>query len=394
MAANTIYQNPYIQFQRYPQGAAGTTTAPNPAATNYDTGIPSPYTPAQHGGDYTVPAGYDATVPSGIVNQTPTGQTANYPEVDYSTLPGSAPTQKTQNTSALPSVLPGWDAAKWGNAEHTTPKYQVGRILAKYSASPQALQQALPEIQALYPGTTIVGKDTLNIPGVGLVDVGGNFSTGQNMNWWWGAEGAGGGADGTGAAGASAGGAAGLAGSGAGSGYGYSSSNSMGGGAFGDSIRSKILGLIGQDTADITKDPNYISAMNAYGTQQQRATERERNAIAERMAAEGTGNSGAMDQQLLAAEQTRWENEASFAGNLAIRELESQKAEIMQALQMGAGLLSQQEQLALTEKLGLINASLEQQSLTNQNNQFNSSLGWQMAQWPSQQNYLAWLMTQ
>jgi hypothetical protein len=73
----------------------------------------------------------------------------------------------------------------------------------------------------------------------------------------------------------------------------------------------------------------------------------------------------------------------------------------MQALQIGAGLMTDEDRLALTEKLGLINAALQQQGLglqqqqiTNQNNQFQSTLGWDMAQYPGQQNYLAWLMAQ
>ena len=158
--------------------------------------------------------------------------------------------------------------------------------------------------------------------------------------------------------------------------------------------QGSMLKLMGQQPTDMASDPVYQQATNAYGAQQQRATERERNAIAERMAASGQANSGAMDSRLLGAEQQRGENEASFAGNLAVREMERQRDEIMQALELGAGIMAAEDRLALTEKLGMINASLQQQSITNQANQFDSSLGWEMAQYPSQQNYLAWLMAQ
>ena len=84
-----------------------------------------------------------------------------------------------------------------------------------------------------------------------------------------------------------------------------------------------------------------------------------------------------MDTRLIGAEQQRGENEASFAGNLAVREMERMRDEIMQALAVGAGIMSEEDRLALTEKLGLINAELQQQSILNQNTQFNQNLGWQ-----------------
>ena len=128
--------------------------------------------------------------------------------------------------------------------------------------------------------------------------------------------------------------------------------------------------------------------MQAYDTQQQRGADRMRNAIAERMAASGQANSGAMDSQLLAAEQQAGEASASFAGELGVRALEQQRDELMQALQIGAGLMTEEQRLAITEKLGLINANLQQQSVTNQNNQFNQNLGWDQAQWETLQNLL------
>ena len=53
--------------------------------------------------------------------------------------------------------MPGFDEIKLANAGHTTFKYQVGRILQYYPATPDGLKQALPEIQKLVPGAQIVG---------------------------------------------------------------------------------------------------------------------------------------------------------------------------------------------------------------------------------------------
>ena len=86
----------------------------------------------------------------------------------------------------LPPCPAGWDAAKWVNPNHTTPKYVVGRILSRFPPTPDGLTQALPEVQKAMPGTTRVGDDKLNIPDVGIVDVGLSFGIGGGVGWWWG----------------------------------------------------------------------------------------------------------------------------------------------------------------------------------------------------------------
>ena len=269
--------------------------------------------------------------------------------------------------------MPGWDQSKWTDTSHTTPKYTVGRILSQYAPGSAGLQSALPAIQAAFPGTTLVGTDKINIPGVGLIDVGGNFndSTQGNENWWWGADSGSSASAAPAAAQTSPASAASYGGGVAGA----------GGGAFGDQIRAMVLKLMGQSPTDISSNPVYGGAMDAYRTEQQRAMETERNAIAERMNAEGTLNTGGFSDRVLGAEQQAGENTASFAGQLAVRELERQRDEIMQALTIGAGVMTEDQRLALSEKLGLINANLSQQSITNQNNQFNQNLGWNQAQW-------------
>jgi hypothetical protein len=242
----------------------------------------------------------------------------------------------------------------------------VGRILSMYGSTPEGLQQAMPAIQAAFPGAQLVGIDSINIPGIGIVDVGLGFDQGGNQGWAWQPD-----SDGTGGAGAGSG-----------------SANGMGSGAFGDSIRAKIQQLM--NPGDPMDSPVYQGAMRAYDAQQQRGTDRTRNAIAERMAASGQANSGAMDAQIGAAEQAAGEASASFSGELGVRALEQQRQEIMQALQLGAGLMTDEQRLALTEKLGLINANLQQQGITNQANQYNSNMGWEQAQYSDAMNRIPW----
>jgi hypothetical protein len=110
---------------------------------------------------------------------------------------GTTPTSKSGRLSEtpaldapadpLPPCPPGWDAAKWNNPDHVTPKYVVGRILARYPPTPDGLTEAMPDIQKAFPGTTRIGDDKIDIPDVGVIDVGLSFSIGGGVGWWWGA---------------------------------------------------------------------------------------------------------------------------------------------------------------------------------------------------------------
>lgn len=385
--------NPYYSGPQTETGIpTGQTPRQRPVTTTADTGIPAPqswqdqsvidpmtpYTPAQHGGDYTVPYGVTTTIPNGI---------PNYPTEPAYTPPAPAAPATTPKTNYSATAPAGWDQGKWANPEHQTAKYAVGRILSQYTPSPEGLQSALAEIQALFPGTKILGTDGLYIPGVGTIDVGGNFNDDiqGNENWWWGAEldangnpypdagGAGGAAGGAGA------GASGLSG-----GAGGTGSGSMQTGY--DGLVQQLQQFINQSPVDVSTNPAYRGAIDAYNAQQQRGAESTRNAIAERMAASGQTNSGAYDAQLLKAEQTADLNKASFAGDLGYRALESQRDDILQALQIGAGLMTAEQEMALREKLGMINAELSQQQITNQNTQYMTDMGWQQGIWEWLQN--------
>jgi hypothetical protein len=103
-------------------------------------------------------------------------------------VPAATESPIPQRTFAdLPPCPPGYDPAKWANLSHNTPKYAIGRILSYYPPTPDGLTQALPEIQKAYPGTARVGDDKIDIPDVGIVDVGLSFSIGGGVGWWWGA---------------------------------------------------------------------------------------------------------------------------------------------------------------------------------------------------------------
>lgn len=90
------------------------------------------------------------------------------------------------------ACLPGWDCCKWNDEKHQTPKYVVGRALMAFPHTPAGLRQALPIINAIYPGSKILpGKgDKVHIPCVGTVDLIVAAGAGGTA-WWWGADAAG-----------------------------------------------------------------------------------------------------------------------------------------------------------------------------------------------------------
>lgn len=75
----------------------------------------------------------------------------------------------------MPPVMPGWDACKWNDPNHQTPKYVVGRIIAHYPHTPNGLKAASVEIAKVFPGAKYIdeprGGDTIHIPCVGLLDL-------------------------------------------------------------------------------------------------------------------------------------------------------------------------------------------------------------------------------
>lgn len=80
------------------------------------------------------------------------------------------------------NVMPGWDATKWADTNYQSPKYGIGRILSQYDPKQGLSDAAMAEIQKAYAGTTKTGDDTINVPGVGTIDV--LTSPEHGGNWW------------------------------------------------------------------------------------------------------------------------------------------------------------------------------------------------------------------
>jgi hypothetical protein len=77
--------------------------------------------------------------------------------------PAAAAAASSASSYAAPS---GWDSTKWNDPNKHDEKYDIGHLLAPIAAanggniSSDQIKQMLPQIQALYPGTTFDG-DTI-----------------------------------------------------------------------------------------------------------------------------------------------------------------------------------------------------------------------------------------
>lgn len=101
------------------------------------------------------------------------------------------------------------------------------------------------------------------------------------------------------------------------------------------------------------KGPNIDAAIGAHRTASQRGAERQRALLAERAAASGINESGAMDTGVLGIEQDRGASDAAYEADLTQRGQDQNDQMIMQALGLGGGFLSSQDRLGLDRELGM-----------------------------------------
>ena len=92
-------------------------------------------------------------------------------------LAGLLPASSLAASSTIPNLPPcppGWDHTKWVDPNVTSPKYVVGRIIAKHPHTPNGLKAAIPEIEKAFPGSKHIddnSDDKADIPCVGIIDL-------------------------------------------------------------------------------------------------------------------------------------------------------------------------------------------------------------------------------
>lgn len=165
--------------------------------------------------------------------------------------------------------------------------------------------------------------------------------------------------------------------------------------AWSDQMRSNIMDRYNKASGPVDmNDPRLASQLQVHRAETDRALNRGREAMAARGATMGTPQ-GASDAYLQSSYENMGRDNAAFASNLQAQEYDKNRQEIQQALQLGAGILTGDENRALQNKLTEINQSidllgtnnqfalgsqglgLEQQRINNQNSQFYDNMGWQ-----------------
>lgn len=172
------------------------------------------------------------------------------------------------------------------------------------------------------------------------------------------------------------------------------------GGGVQAATRRALLGMLGKNPDDVSlNDPALKNQMDAFSLGQQRSIDRQRAALAERGAASGGGMTGGFDSAVQNAVERAGEAESAFGSELVAREMQAQRAQLMQALQLAAqrGDAAAQRDLqmklavmdnALRSKLGMGQLGLGYAQLGAGQQNFYDSLGWQMGQWQAGQNNL------
>lgn len=138
--------------------------------------------------------------------------------------------------------------------------------------------------------------------------------------------------------------------------------------AFSDTLHTSVLDSINRYGTPPTSDsPEVAGPVNAFKAEAERSRNLEQEKMAERGHAQGLSQ-GALD----AGVQNSYENLGRATGSMQASTLTtaltSQRDNLLRAQQLGAGILSAEEQRDLTAKLGAIDAMLRQTALSNANN--------------------------
>lgn len=142
---------------------------------------------------------------------------------------------------------------------------------------------------------------------------------------------------------------------------------------FGDSIRAQLLALLNQAPVD-ANDPDIAPAIAANKVSSERSLQAENDQIAEAAYAQHLGGSGSTQASMQAARENTGAAEGAFSGNLVAQQALARRAQITQLLQVGAGVMTADQQQQLQAQIAAIDAQLQQESISNQNSQYYSGL--------------------
>lgn len=314
-----------------------------------------------------------------VAPQQPTTQTWTQPWTDGANFEEFGAPQYTSSNYAQQAPS-GWDAQKWSDPQHQTPKYVMGRILSSYNlGDPAQLQAAVDDITRAYPGAQYLGADSIRMPWGETIDIVRDYGGENGISYR--VEGADQGVDPAAAAAESS-----WASPTAGMTTNYGASNApavpTSTGAqpasgvdptMDAAMREAIMKLLTPEEVnpETLRNSPQFQAVQLAG---QRAEERQRAQNAERASLEGWNDSGGWESDILGLQQARGEFEAGELGNLASEEVAARRQEITQGIQFA--MANNQFALAqsLQRELAALDAQIKREGLSQQNSQFFSDL--------------------
>lgn len=134
---------------------------------------------------------------------------------------------------------------------------------------------------------------------------------------------------------------------------------------FSDRIRGSIMDRFNKASEPVNESDPYISRQRqVYSADSQRALGRAKEAFAARGSAQGTPE-GASDAFLQSSIEKQGQDESRYSAGLIADEYNKRRAEINNLLQLGAGVLSNDENRMLQEEMGIIDANLRNLGMKN-----------------------------
>lgn len=128
-------------------------------------------------------------------------------------------------------------------------------------------------------------------------------------------------------------------------------------------VRQQLMNMLALDPNQIGEnDPDIAPARAAYDVAAQRAGDRQQAQLAEQAAFQGLG-SGARTTAQQGIEQQSKEARAAYNADLTMQALESRRQRLYQGLQIGAGLLSAEQENKLRMDIAKLDAEIRKQGI-------------------------------
>lgn len=254
----------------------------------------------------------------------------------------------TPRTTSAPVVPPsyaymeGINTDKLNDPTHTTPKYVASRVLASGGSLADAAKAV---------GATVLDEDKMRLPTGEIIDTRRDIEGANQLQWlvtydpnWKTDSGS--------------------------SGRGGINSNAGGRPSSSNDLWIMLMQRASQGLNIDPNDPIIAGQVNAFRAEQERGV---RNDLADQAEAQGPNANLTLERRV--ANEKAAQSTGALQSQLINNELVAKRNEIAQALAQMGGMLTEQQRIDLQRELGKLNASLEQQRITNQNNQFLDEYG-------------------